>query len=292
MLALQACCSVRTVQQSGLVAFPEPIPPPSSHGAGDVYVGGSALTQVEGSDTTPGFGHYVPRGQLNLAASLRPIAGLTIRPLGLVALPSGAVPLESVSLDQPDAPSFMLGVDVGYTIGDEDEPLMLRVHGGTGAMGIAMRVEDPIGAPESSTLGWMAVLIGGVDVGMWVTPWMLVAASVDARNTPSVPNAVTACTNVDPPFTEFGMFTLNARASVEFEVTSGIGVVAGVGFPLFGSPYASYPIVSLGLRGSFGDARRGLRPRREEPASEKRPPTFGPPSSPGVSPARLLDAPT
>ncbi|MDQ3031757.1 MAG: hypothetical protein M3Y87_05015 [Myxococcota bacterium] len=56
----------------------------------------------------------------------------------------------------------------------------------------------------------------------------------------------------------------SARVSAELEITRGFGVVAGVGFPVIGSPFTSYPILSLGLRGTFGDARQGFRRARAE----------------------------
>ncbi|MDQ3031754.1 MAG: hypothetical protein M3Y87_05000 [Myxococcota bacterium] len=280
LIVLLACCTSREVMQSGIVPFSEPLAPPTSHGSGDLYAGASGLTYLEPSDEGAELGHYVPAGQINLVGSLRPIAGLVLRPVGLLAVPSGASPISSGLLPAPTAPSFGGGIDVGYTWGDEDVPYLVHPHVGVLVTGIAMTVQDPsAGAQPFARVGWMAVIEGGVDVGYWVTPELLVLGSIDVRNGPRVERSVVACDGDEPPYTGFGDFTLNGRVSAELEITRGFGVVAGVGFPVIGSPFTSYPIVSLGLRGTFGDARQGFRRSRagareptpdEEAAAEAR----------------------
>jgi hypothetical protein len=268
LLALLGCCNARTLTQSGLVPFSEPDPPPTSHGSADVYAAGSGLTHLDATGAATS-GDYVPAGQLHVGAMFRPVGGLMIRPMGMLAFADGAGSVGTgstlgaagapgVRLDAPSTQSFALGFDVGYMLGDESRDYVFRPHVGVSALGIGARVSDPATSPFTSELGWMAVIAGGLDLGTWVTPWLLLMGSVDLRNMPDLPSSVTACVGQTPPFVSFGAFTVTTRVSAEVEITDGFSVFAGVAFPTYGSTYSAYPIVTGGVRGSFGDGRLGL----------------------------------
>ena len=272
LLLLLACCTSRTITQAGLVPFSEPDPPPSSHGAGGVVVSGSGLTELDArGDVTNG--DYVPAGQLHIGGMLRPIAGLMIRPMGMLAFASGAGSVGTgmapggvsgpTPLAPPDGPSFGLGVDLGYMLGDESTGYLVHPHVGAFGVGLSSRFADPAGAPPQSSVAGMGVVEGGIDLGYWVTPWLLLMGSLDMRNMPAFPSQVTTCAGNDPPFVGFGTFTMTTRLSFEVQVTEGFGFFAGAAIPAYGSPFASYPILTGGLRGSFGDGRVGLRTPRE-----------------------------
>jgi len=106
----------------------------------------------------------------------------------------------------------------------------------------------------------MGIVEGGLDLGYWVEPWLLLMGSVDMRNMPAFPSMIAACAGSSPPFVDFGTFTLTTRASFEVEVVPGLGLFGSIAIPTYGNPYASFPILSGGIRGSFGDGRAGLRP--------------------------------
>jgi hypothetical protein len=287
LLAL-GCCNSRTVTQSGLVPFSEPDPPPSSHGSGDVYASGSGLTRMDATGSATS-GDYVPAGQLHIGGMFRPAYGLTIRPMGMLAFSSGAgsvgtgatmatTGLPSVPLDAPTSQSFAIGVELGYVLGDEGHEYLVRPHIGVSALAIGAQVSDPVGTASSSMLGWMGVVAGGLDLGYWLTPWLLVMGSVDLRNMPELPSSVTTCFGNDPPYVNFGNLTITTRISAEVEITPGFGVFGGVAFPTYGSPYTAYPILTGGVRGSFGDGRTGMRRTRtnRQPESEARSSTWSP----------------
>lgn len=272
------CCNARTVTQSGLVPFSEPDPPPSSHGSGDVYASGSGMTRLDATGSATS-GDFVPAGQLHIGGMFRPVGGLTIRPMGMLAFSSGAgsvgtgttmgsTGMPGVSLDGPRTQSFALGLEFGYVLGDEAREYLVRPHIGVSALGIGAQVSDPIGSGSSSMLGWMAVVAGGLDLGYWLTPWLLVIGSVDVRNMPDLPSSVSTCIGDDPPYVNFGNLTVTTRVSAEVEIVPGFGVFGGIAFPTYGSPYASYPILTGGVRGSFGDGRTGMRRTRPNQQSE------------------------
>lgn len=272
VLVLLACCTSRQVMQAGLVPFAEPMPPPSSHGSSDIVASASGLTFLEPDEAPRNLGHYVPASQVHLAAMLRPIPGLMIRPMGMLAIPTGASPLQTGLLAGPTAPSFGLGVDIGYVFGDEREPFLVRPHVGAMFAGLATQISDPGGTPAYSDLAVMGVVEGGLDLGYWVTPWLLVMGSVDLRNGPTLPASAEASScGQGPPFVAFGDVAVTPRISAEVEVQRGFGIFAGVAVPALGSPYASYPIVSVGLRASFGEGMRGMRRQRTPSGRESTP---------------------
>lgn len=279
------CCNARTVTQSGLLPFSEPDPPPTSHGAGELYVAGSGLTRFESTDGgSASSGGYVPVGQLHFGAMLRPRDGFMIRPMAMVAFHDGAQPLgdgtatpppgtigigsaTSARLVLPQGTSFSAGFDLGYMIGDESTIYLVHPHVGVRVAGISVAVSDPIGSTPHEHTGATPIVEGGLDLGAWVTPWLLLVGSADVRNMPAVASFVTACVEEQPPFLGFGSATLTMRISAEVEIVPGLGFFAGITFPVAGNPYVSYPILGGGLRGTFGDGRDGLvrhRPNRRE----------------------------
>lgn len=265
LLILVGCCTTREVVQSGIVPFAEPLPPPSSHGSGDIYAGGSGLIYLEPSGSGTELGHYVAAGQLQVAGSLRPIAGFQLRPVGMVAIAEGASPVGPGLIERPSAPTFGAGVDLGYTFGDEDDWYLVRPHMGGMVSGIAMGWQDPAGGNSVFGTGWTGIVEGGIDLGWWATGELLIIGSLDARNAPVVPRSVIAgCES--PPFTRFGELSMSARIGVEVEPVRGFGLFAGLSFPVFGSPYVAYPSLAIGVRTTFGDARQGFRRSRIEPA--------------------------
>ncbi len=285
VITLLACCTSRTVMQSGLVPFAEPPPPPSSHAAADVAASASGLAFVEPEEVADNLGHYVPAAQVHIAGMLRPVRGVTLRPTGMLAIPSGATPLRPDLIAQPDLPSFALGVDVGYTIGDEDDPLFVRPHFGPVLAGLATRVADPWPGPSGgSEIGWMILVQGGLDLGYWVTPEVLLLAGVDVRNTPRVEALVSSCDSTTP-FVDFGDASVTARVSAEVELTNDIALFASVAVPALASGYGPFPILSFGARLSAGEARHGLVRRRVQLA---RPPRESTPAEEAAA-ERLAD---
>lgn len=274
VVTLLACCTSRTVMQSGLVPFAEGPPPPSSHGAADVAASVSGLAFVEPEEVADSLGHYVPAAQVHIAGMLRPVRGLTLRPTGMLAIPSGATALRPGLIAAPDLPSFTIGVDVGYTIGDEDDPIFLRPHAGPVLAGVATRVDDPWAGPNAGAeIGWMIVAQGGLDLGYWVLPQLLLMASVDIRNTPRVQAIVDSC-DTSAPFVDFGDADVTVRASAEVDVNDDVALFAAVAIPALATGYDPFPILSFGARLSSGEGRHGLvrrQPRLARPPRESTP---------------------
>jgi hypothetical protein len=275
LLASLGCCNTRTIMQSGLVPLSEPDPPPSSHGSGDLYASGTALTHLE-STGDASSGGYVPAGQIHVGGMLRPIAGLMIRPMGVLAFADGAGAMGTgtaptgmgtalAPLTPPRTASFAAGVSFGYMLGDEDDVYVLHPHVGIYGVGIQAMVSDPAGIPAEAHYAGMAMVAGGLDIGIWAAPWLLLMASADVRNLPSVPSSVTACVGDSPPFVGFGDATLTMRLSGEVVIAPGVSLFGGIAFPTVGVTYQAWPILTGGIRGTFGDGRDGLRRRRDPP---------------------------
>lgn len=248
-----AGCAGRAVLQSALVPLAEPAPPPTSHGAGDVYAAASGLSFFAPTGE-PDLGHHVPAAQLHVAATVRPRSGWTLRPLAVLAIPEGATPLALDIGLRPREPSVSAGLDVGYVIGSERTGYLVRPHVGIAVLGVAMRIEDPEGTSPHRDLGWMAVIEGGLDGGYWVASWLLLTAGIDLRNAPRVPSRIALFDGDEPPVVRFGAFALAVRVAAEIELEHAVGIVLAASVPALGSPFEPYPILTLGLRAIFGDA--------------------------------------
>jgi hypothetical protein len=293
------CCNARTVTQTGLIPFAEPDPPPSTQGAASVFASGSGLTHLDATGE-PTSGGYTPVGQIHVGVTLRPRAGFTISPRGMAAFSDGAAPSASgtppttaMVLPSPGAPrttTIGFGLEFGWTFGDERVDYLVRPHLGINALVVGSVVSDPApGAAPQTESGWMAVLSGGLDLGYWLTPWLLVVGGIDLRNTPTMASTVTACVGDAPPFLDFGDFTVTTRVSGEILITPDLGLFGGVAIPTYGSPYASYPILTGGVRGTFGEGATGLAPGQRnavvgEPARERHERAWAPAWGSGAGP--------
>lgn len=214
----------------------------------------------------------------------------------MLAIPNGATALRPGLIPAPDLPSFAVGLDVGYLFGDEDEPFFFRPHLGPVLAGVATRLSDAgSGADLGSDLGWMVVVQGGLDVGYWITPEVLLLAGVNVRNTPRVDASVAVCEG-SPAFLSFGDVSATARLSGEVEVTNDVAFFAAIAIPAVATGYDPYPILSIGARLSAGEGRHGLarpRPRvaqtESTPDEESAAEALADPRGPTRSPSRTSD---
>jgi hypothetical protein len=261
------------VAQSSTIPLPTPTPPPSSRGMGDLYLGASTLTVAEPSSeaATSGSSLYVPRTQLEGALSFHHSL-FGVRALGGVALGEGpsvaSTPLPRAS----EAPGFAgVGFDLGFFDENERFSAMLTLEG---LFGFATSVQraTPIYADGSRGPTGM---ISGVDLegifglqasaGYWVADWCRLMGGVGFRTSPSnrasfVAEAHNDLLVSDPPSgvvlgDVVGLLWAGAEFRVPFSETVGGALVPSVSWPFAGGPVTYGPIVTLGLRLTFGTLR-------------------------------------
>jgi hypothetical protein len=260
------------VIQSSTIPLPTPTPPPSSRGLADLYAGVSTLTVAEpaptaGSDSSL----YVPRTQLEGALSFRR-AVVGWRVLGGLSLGEGpsvsSTPLPRAS----NFPGFVgPGLDFGFFDENERFSAMFSVEV---LAGFATSVQEATPIYADGTRGpsyritgtdFVFIVGGQASVGYWVADWCRLMGGLGLRTSPTnrahfVAEARNSFLVPDPPsgvgFGEaVGLLWVGAELRLPVSGPVNGSLVPSIAWPFAGGPITYGPIVTVGIRVTFGTLR-------------------------------------
>lgn len=282
------------IAQSSTVPIPTPSPPPSSRGAGDLWVGDSTVVHVGEPRSAPSSsaGLYLPQTQIDLSGTLRHsiVGGRVIAAAGVGDGPR----LAPTTLQRPSGATGLLGGGVELAYVDEREPFSAHLTVDVLAGFVPSRQEvTPIfddgtrgSTYTQSTLDAVVVVGAGIAAGYWLIPELRVMGGIGLRTHPTNRAAFVDVLAMpfDPPRSSIsvgdvvGVAWAGLELRADLDGPNGVSFVPYVSWPFAGGPVIYAPIIGLGARITLGEAygweRAGelaqeRRERRERQRAER-----------------------
>lgn len=250
-------CYANQVRQSSLVPSAALPPPPSFRHRADVYVGNSSIAFIKRPELAANeeAGLWIPRHQLDGAISVRLGRWVGLRLNYRHGFSEGAIKAADTTLQKPDDDVFGVGTEVQGRIPiDKDMDMFLSF--GTTLFTVPSYLEirpefcdTCVPERRQETEQVMQFSFGGAY--RWrVSQLIAVWGMMNAQTHPT--NRAAFSSSLPEGDVETGPMNLLFGAGAELEIVPQFHIVPMVQVPVFERPIRYGPLISVGLRGSFG----------------------------------------
>ncbi len=266
-------CSTFLVRESSLVPAATPLPPPSFDSAADLFVGDSTVAFLSEPETAPNenVGLWIPRTQLDGSIAVRFAENQGMRFFYRRGLSAGAMRAAPTTLGNPGHDTQTWGAGLMLRVPTSSPAWDLRLTLDAGMVEVPTHIEATCASRCSSSRPaapiedyghpWVALLSLGLavhyrangDVGLWGG----VVTQTHPTNTAQL-TSTTIDANV-----RSGPLNPIVVLGADLHLGSHVSIVPEVSLPVLAAPVRYGPIVSVGLRGSFGPSP-GHRRRSED----------------------------